>query len=317
MKTLLWMMIVSGSGAALAQPAPPAVGPAATDPATAVPPAPAAAAAAPGVTRATADRAAQDPAAGPGFVVIDPLDASSQAGIQISYLGLKGGSSSDNLTLLRFEGRARYVDKRTGLGGYVQLPFAYARASNNGQSATITDVGDLEIGGIFAPRLGSPNFGLVMHVGIALPTGEKGEEGLVGTLASAAALPAFYNALPRGTTVKLGVSPMFRSGIVFGRLDLGFDSNIDADQVSVGNGIHFNAGVGIDLGTADVMLESENLAVLSQGSSDGATLNAVALSTRVNAGVVSPHLAVVIPVDRDERDVIDFAVVAGVDFKLP
>ena len=253
----------------------------------------------------------------PGFVVIDPIDASSQAGIQLAYLGLKGLSSTGDLTLLRLEGRARYVDPRTGLGGYVQVPFAYGRASSNGQSDTTTDFGDLEIGGIFAPRLGSPDFGLVVHAGIALPTGEKNTEALVGTLATAATLSGFYNALPRGTTVKLGVSPMFRSGIVFARLDLGFDGNISADQTSAGNGIHYNAGVGVDLGTAAVMLESENLTVQDQGNNSGGTLNTVAVSVRANAGRVSPCLAVVIPVDDDERQIIDYAVIAGVDFKLP
>jgi hypothetical protein len=317
------MMVVSGSGVALAQPAPPPAGPAAPDPATAAPPAPVpsapgVAAAAPGTTApSTGDRAAQAPVV-PGFVVIDPIDASSQVGIQLGYVGLKGGSPSTSTpTLLRLEGRARYVDRRTGLGGYVDVPFAYARDSSNGQSATITDVGDLEIGGIFAPGLGLPDFGLVVHAGIALPTGEKGAEAAVGTVASVATLSGFYNALPRGTTIKLGVSPMFRSGIAFGRLDLGFDGNISADQASVGSGIHYNVGVGLDLGAAALMLESENLTILGEGNRDSTTVNAVAVSARVNAGAVSPHLALVIPVDDDERQIIDLAVIAGVDFKLP
>lgn len=290
MKIFMVLMVVSGSSVALAQPA----------------------AAPPGVTAAAGGDAA-DPAAGPGFVAIGALDASSRAGLEASYVGVDSGSGS-SLTVLRFEGRARYVDPRLRIGGYVQVPFAYARASDNGQSDTATDFGDVEIGGIFAPRLGIPGLGLILRAGVTLPTGEKGDEAVIGTLASAAALPAFYNALPRSTTIKLGVSPMFRSGMVFGRIDLGFDGNVDADRSDVHSGIHYNAGIGIDLGSAAVMLESENLTVLDS-SSDG-TLNTVAVSARANAGTVSPYLGIILPIDKDERDLIDFAVTAGVDFKL-
>ena len=59
------------------------------------------------------------------------------------------------------------------------------------------------------------------------------------------------------------------------------------------------------------------MTVLGRGNDRSATLNAVAVSTRVNAGAVSPCLAVVIPVDHDEHPFIDVALVAGVDCKIP
>jgi hypothetical protein len=103
---------------------------------------------------------------------------------------------------------------------------------------------------------------------------------------------------------------------VFGRLDLGFDGNVDADRSAIGNGIHSNAGAGVDLGGAAVMLESENLAILGLDGRDGSTLNAVALSARATGGAVSPFAAVIIPVDDDVRELVDFSITAGVDFKL-
>jgi hypothetical protein len=325
MKTVVLMMVVSGSGVAFAQPgatpaadpatappvapveAPPAAPPAMGPPATV-----AASAAEPGASSTDAE-----PAGGPGFVVIDPLDRGSRIGIGLSYINLDDSTfNTGDLTVLRLDAQGHVVDKRTGLGGYFQVPFAYGRGSANGMSDTITDVGNLEVGVLFAPRIDAPGFGLALHVGVTLPTGEKDDESAVGTLASATALSGLYNTLPRSTTIKLGISPMFRSGIVFGRLDLGFDGNVDADRTAIGNGIHFNAGLGVDLGGAAVMLESENLAILDLDDRKGSTFNAVAVSARATGGAVSPFAAVVIPVDDDVREVVDFSVTAGIDFRL-
>src|SRR5262249_27768065 len=155
----------------------------------------------------------------PGFVAIDRIDGNSRGGIELSYVAFKDGAlAGDNFRTARIEGHARYVDKSTGLGGYVQVPFAYAQDVHDDRSSGTTDVGDLEVGGIFVPRLGTPEFGLILHAGVTLPTGEGNESG-VGTLASVATLRDFYNALPGATTLKLGVSPVVHRGIVFARVD--------------------------------------------------------------------------------------------------
>jgi hypothetical protein len=65
------------------------------------------------------------------------------------------------------------------------------------------------------------------------------------------------------------------------------------------------------------MLESENLSVTSNAFRSGATYNAIAASVRVDGGMVSPCFAVVIPLEEDISGLIDFAVTAGVDFKIP
>lgn len=258
----------------------------------------------------------------PGFVVIDKIDASSRAGIQLSYVGLQG-DAPDKPTLLRVAAHVRYVDKATGLGGYVQVPFSYASAVGDSMSDSTTDLGNIEIGGIFAPKLDVPGIGLVLHAGVTLPTGESGDAAVVGTLESFLALPDLYNSLPRGTTIKLGVSPTFRRGIVFARLDLGLDWNVDAKDAVIGKGIHYNAGVGLDFGPAAVMLESENLSIMDQSNtttgtqSSGVTLNALAFSARLTRGAVSPYIAVVIPLDEDISDSFTFAATAGADLRIP
>jgi hypothetical protein len=83
--------------------------------------------------------------------------------------------------------------------------------------------------------------------------------------------------------------------------------------------LHFNAGLGADLGSVAVMLESENATIFEDGNgmtSNTITLDAIALSARLNAGAVSPYLALVIPLDSDISDFFDFAVTAGAEIRL-
>ena len=303
-----WVVILSSSIAA-AQPAPaPVSPPAAGSPASVMPSAPAIASDAGAVQI-------------PGFVAIDRLDGGARAGLDLTYLEPDTKTFSSNKpTLLRFEAHAQYVHQASGLGGYAQVPLSYGSSSGFAGSSTITDFGDIEFGAIFIPKLSIPHVGLVLHAGITAPTGERNDEALIGLIESVTALPELYNILPKGTTLKLGVSPIFRSGNLFARLDLGFDWNIDLDGGSFGNGIHYNLGVGIDLGKVALMLESENLSITNSrpaGSpSNSITFNSIAVSARADAGIVSPYLAVVIPVENDSSQFIDFAITAGADFKL-
>jgi hypothetical protein len=314
MRSALFAIISLSSRIAAAQPEPaaPPAGPASST---------APAMAAPGEPPATA---AADPRQLPGFVVIDRFDARTRTGLDVSYLAPDSKTfGNDTPTLLRFSAQLRYVDKPSGVGGYVMVPFSYANDKNgNGGSDTITDVGDVELGAIYVPRLASANTAFVLHAGVTLPTGETGAESLVGLIESSVALPQLYNSIPKGITGKVGFSPMFRSGNVFARIDLGLDWNFDAKDATIGKGIHYNAGVGVELGQLALMFESENLSLLDEGpptpsasSRSGTTLNAIAVSGRFHGGSLSPYLAVIVPVEEDTADLIDLAVTVGIDFE--
>lgn len=260
---------------------------------------------------------ASGPAESPGFVAIDRLDATSRAGIDVTYLGPHNDIFTDKAILFRVAAQARYVDPASGLGGYVRMPFAFASTT----SSSITDLGDVELGGIFAPKFGVPGLGIVLHAGVTLPTGESGEnERVVGLAEALLALPDVYNSLPRATTIKLGVSPMIRIGAMFARIDLGLDLNVDAKDTTIGNGIHYNAGIGVELGRTAVMLESENLSILDKhvanGVYRGTTLNALALSARVSAGAVSPYFAVLIPLDDNTTKLFSIAATGGAEIRM-
>lgn len=98
---------------------------------------------APAVLLQPAGKAAEvDPTVSPGFVVIDQFDASSHVGIQMSYLEPNPQAFSGDPTVRRFEAHARHVDKAIGLGGYLQVPFAYASETVANKTQTITDFGD-------------------------------------------------------------------------------------------------------------------------------------------------------------------------------
>jgi hypothetical protein len=249
----------------------------------------------------------------PSFVVMDQVDASSAAGLQLSYFTLPSRIQNAP-TLLRVAAQARYVDPGTGLGAYGRVPFAYA--AGTGGSKSITDVGDVEIGAIFSPRRTADGLGVILRAGITLPTGESKDSALVGTLANYLALPDLYNSLPQATTLKLGVSPVVRSGPVFARLDLGLDWNLDAKDTTIGKALHINVGVGADVGPAAVMVESTNVTLFSdRPTANSESVNAFALSVRFDARPSSPYLALVLPVDDDLKEVVGFMVTAGIEFR--
>lgn len=271
----------------------------------------------PGTVQPAAGAAPAGEADPPGFVVIDRLDASSRIGIDLSYIAVKG----DGTTLLRAELSARYVDPTTALGGYVQVPFAFARLSrgNTGDTGdTMTDLGNVEIGGIYAPRLAAADLRLILHAGITLPTGEAYPESIVGTVANAARLGEFFNSAPEAMTLKLGVSPVLRRGVFFTRINLGFDRNLEVKSGTVPDVIHVAAGAGVDLGRAAVMLEWATMVALDERFDNGTrfegfTLNQLAVSARWR-GPVSPFAAVVVPMDDDLRDLVKVTLTAGAEF---
>jgi hypothetical protein len=184
-------------------------------------------------------------------------------------------------------------------------------------SVTLTDLGNLELGVIYSPRVNQSGTGVILRAGITLPTGESGTEAAVGTVANFAALSDVDNSLPRATTLKLGVSPVFRAGAVFARLDFGLDWNFDAKDAVVGKVIHFDAGLGAEFGQFAVMFESANATLFSdQMGRDSNTIDVLGVSARFTSGQVSPYLGVVIPLDDDLSGILSVAVTAGAQFRL-
>jgi hypothetical protein len=232
--------------------------------------------------------------------------------------------------LVRFEAHAQYVDSHSGLGGYLWAPLFYVGGHDVMSHATF---GDIEIGGIYLPRFQLDGIGLVLHAGITLPTGNT--EPYFGTMVTSAmfatlfTLSELYSSLNGGTTARFGISPTFRRGHVFARVDLGLDWNISASG-SYGIATHYNAGIGVRTGAFTLTLESENatltnpcshpldttLCVSSAPSTETLTLDTLAISGRIEASTVSPYLAVMLPFS-DSAQAVTWGATFGLDVKLP
>ncbi len=252
-------------------------------------------------------RARADDPPVPGFVTLDRADASSHVGVESSFVELPQQSSG---TLLRADVHGQYVDAASGLGGYATLPGSFA--SGNGSSDE--QIGDAELGGIYARAPSADGVGVAAHLGITLPTGASGDNGLINAFALQSRLTDYFLVAPRGWSLRAGVSPIVRNGAFFARADLGFDLGLAADG-GTANAAHVNVGVGYQAGPAALMAELVNLVILpSQG--DSTTIDGAALSARFIADGFEPYAAIVIPIDQDARSALSFAVTLGVNVKL-
>lgn len=259
-----------------------------------------------------------DPARSPGFVQIDRYDATSVAGGDLTYVSLADDGVAEDVTVLRFQLGGRYLDQASRFGGYANLPITYA----SGNDESLTGIGNLEVGGLMLPRLGDGSTAVVLRAGLTLPTGSDGEETFANLFGVFGRPQDLYLALPKATSVRLGVSPMFRRGNLFGRIDIGFDLNLDIQDAedTADPLLRLNAGIGVDLGTAAIMGELSNLYVFSDDDADDSLgdkmLNVFALSTRFVAGNAMPYVSLLIPLDDDSTDAIDLALTLGVEARL-
>ena len=249
------------------------------------------------------------------FVTLDRQSPVSSAGIEMGYLFPHGDQGSDTPTVLRFDAHGQYVDPHLGLGGYVTAP--YTHESDNGASSG--GLGDVEVGGIFAPRMADPRYGIVFHVGLALPSGATGTDSVANSFASVMRVQDIYLAAPSGTTLRVGMSPIIRTGNVFARFDFGYDHVLSVDGGTVGTHdlVHLDAGLGVDLAGVEIMGEIVNAAVVKGGGGvTGDFIDTGAVSVRLKGGPVHPYAALQVPLDDDAHNVESAALIVGVDALL-
>ena len=245
------------------------------------------------------------------FVTIDRQDDSSRAGAELSYLILAGNNSG---TAMRFDVHGQYVDPTSGIGGYVSVPFGYISGGNQSDQA----LGDIEAGAIYAVRMANPNTKLILHGGITLHHRESSVNSAeIGAVTFSSRLSDFYQVIPEGTSLRLGVSPIIHQGQLFARADFGIDANLsDAQSDTENTVLRFQFGAGVDFGQASLMLESTNLYATGKNGSSGGWINTGALSARFDAGSVYPYGALVLGLDDDVRTIMHEAITVGVEGKI-
>ena len=265
-----------------------------------------------------------DPTKSPGFMTLDRQDGRSAAGVEAAYLFFSD-TGSTSVTPLRFDLYGRYIDPVSGFGGYAQLPVSYVSESAGGQSVSVTGFGDLELGGIFVPKINSPGLGAILHAGLTLPTGSSamggsatsppGAEANIVTLI--ARVDDFFQFVPKGVSLRLGGSPVYRSGQFFARADFGIDLNLSHEgNGTVDSFMHVNVAGGLDLGDAAVTLEIVNVYDTKSMSGDFGSnwINEGAATVRFMAGKIQPYGGYVFPMDHDSYQLLgkfDGAITVG------
>ncbi|HEX4454934.1 MAG TPA: hypothetical protein VH143_28935 [Kofleriaceae bacterium] len=265
------------------------------------------------------------PPAAPGFVTLDRGDATSRLGIEASYELSNNSVATDGAsdTAMRFEAHGQYVDPELHVGGYAMIPIAYLNESDQGASQSATGIDDAELGAIYVPRV-SDNLGLVLRAGVALPTGSTSDNGVAANIiGSVSRLSDFYLSIPKGTSLRLAVSPLWRAGMIFARADVGIDINLDgADAMTADKIVRLNAAVGFDLGQFSLSLESVNIydiprdGELTDSSFGSQWIDEGAIAGRFRSGIYEPYAAVVFPLDHDSYQFIDASLTVGLDVRL-
>ena len=249
-----------------------------------------------------------DPNKPPGWVQIERLDGNSWAGGDVTWLILDGDASTP---VMRIDLNGRYVHPRRRLGGYIDVPVAVETGSGNDTAG----IGDVEIGGLFLPRFTSPEFGMTVHVGLTLPTGNTDKSGLLNLLASYAHPDDMYLALPHATSLRIGASPTWRAGNIYGKLAIGVDLNIDQSGDSDADSVfRIGFGIGIDLGAVAITTELANLFPTNDAAD---TLSVFSLGARFATGMYHPYAALVVPLEDDTQAVYEVAITGGVQVALP
>jgi hypothetical protein len=243
----------------------------------------------------------------PGFIQMDRQDQSSTFGVEAAYLVV------DDVTAFRFDLHGQYV-MNGGFGFYGAFPLAVA----DGDGDTGFGIGNVELGGIFLPRMTNPSFQLVLHGGVTLPTATTADDlddlpDLAANLIGAEArMTDLVQVIPRGVTLRLGASPIFRSGQLFGRIDGGLDLNLDNDGDDNADPlIRINLGGGYDFGAGALVAEMINV-ISTDSDAANQVLNAFSVGFRASTGSLRPYAGLTFPLDGDDFT-SDFAITGGLE----
>ena len=231
----------------------------------------------------------------------------------------------------RGEAHVEVVDPGTGLGGYVRVPYTHYWGTAM-YDASASAFGDIDLGGVLRVRT-SYDIDIVLHAGFTLPTAPQSENE-PNVFTSLARCEDLALALPDATSIRIGASPMWRSGHFVARADLGIDFNLSnhyetaqfgaIESYDIGWIAHLDAGVGYVDQAFALMVELTSIRVdgefpvseMLPGTPYGRFVSA-ALSMRFGFGKVEPYVALLVPLQGSiEYNRLGFGATAGVDVAL-
>jgi hypothetical protein len=251
-------------------------------------------------------------------LTMDRLTPLSTLAVDLGYevFDEPDGSDYDVLSL----NLAGHFVGRQGLGGYVTIPLSYLNVDLNTPIGNFNDsdlvLGNIEAGGLLTKYFG--NIALLFHAGIALPTASD-EDGVAGLqpYASYTRFGDLVQRIPDSTWLRLGMSPMGRTGILFWRADVGIDLALDDDSTAeISPVLRLNVGGGVDLGSAVLIAELVNVITDPEDNRDDSAAT-FSLGARFQSGNLRPGVALVLPVDFDDDFVdFDFALVGSLAIRI-
>jgi hypothetical protein len=194
-------------------------------------------------------------------------------------------------------------------GGYFLLPYAHVEPD---EGDSISKLGHLELGGLFATPVGATT-DAVLRGGFAFEVSEQEDnsfDSLALLLTGFGRLSDVAINVPETNWARLSGSLLHRSHPYFARADLGLDipfSDSEDDELFY----RLNLAAGIDLESVALLGELSNLAAFVDEDEDD-IVSTFAFTLRIPTETFSPVISVVVPLDDELQEVVDFVLVVGV-----
>ncbi|HEU0036957.1 MAG TPA: hypothetical protein VFQ53_40380 [Kofleriaceae bacterium] len=237
----------------------------------------------------------------PDMATLDRGDGITKIGVDF---GLSILNDPPYDSALRIEPYGQYV-LRSGLGFYAAIPISLS-FGGEGEPAppeadNATALGNIDLGLLYTLNQ-SDHFALVFRGGVGLPTASSGrDEALTNTFASTPRYTDVALAIPEALYIRLAISPLFYSGRLFLRGDLGIDLGVNRDEGNAPELLRLNIGAGIDLDAVALSFELVNTALLRDNDSDDDFNNVFAFAARFMGETLQPIIAIGTPIDFRDR----------------
>jgi hypothetical protein len=202
---------------------------------------------------------------------------------------------------------------RTGMGAYFALPLTYLDYDTPLIEDSEMALGNIELGGVYTKFFSRA--ALVFHAGIALPTAQDEDLANAQVVGAFTRLSDLPHRLIDSTWLRLGISPMGRSGSFLWRADAGIDLALDEDTTDISPIFHVNVGGGIDLGAVQLLGELVNVFTDDEAADDDAST--VSIGARFTSGNLRPGLALLFPIDLDAAPDFEWALLGSLAVRLP
>lgn len=262
--------------------------------------------------------------------VFDPLSMdrhtpTSTVGVDFGYEQWDEPPGYDHLTVFGLTVGGHYMTPG-GFGGYLAVPLSYVSYDFGVGPVRFEDselaLGNIEAGFQYAKWL-RPDTAMVFHVGLALPTADDDGAGAAQYYASVPRYGDLVQRLPNSTWLRVGLSPMGRSGKVFWRADIGLDLAIDDENdTNVGDLapiFRVNIGGGVDLGGAQLLGELVTNVIDSNGGDD--TASTLTIGARFKSGNLRPGVGLLLPIgfenaNGQNQEYLDFALLLSLSIHI-